>query len=691
MLSSLGARRDRSRSPSEGRPPSKVFIQDDETSVSLVPKIVVQEYSEETAPAAPSSRARSLTKEGVSGAKEAEPEPRQPEEQLEFTAQEHRQQAGRAEYREQAGPHGRAAVKLPLSPQELQRRKAKAAKNRPWLQKPAAGERQSPGSSQSSPAQPESGLQGLPQQKDRKPGQKEPKKKEREPQPVRQSGPAAESTQPPQKTKAQNQQAKAAAQTESRGPGASPEVASGPTASPGQPQTQVQTHVPAGPPLPPSSRGLAPEPVLAHAQVWARVRPSSPMQASLLGHGQPPVPSHSQLRSPAQSWAPVRPPSPKPPTQSQTAVQPETVTPPQGQRLDLFSQSHTHSMSLPQPFHPPWYFQGPSALQPWMPQQESQIQAMAQQGLPSSQGYPPQWPRFGPQVGAPGPCVDLPDTQPRMQTEALAQVIPWNSRNQQAQVEGSGLLHPQTHLDQDQQPAWVRPPSQHQMLLHPQRQQPAPVEQLPVQTRQVDSGESAQRPPQAEVQSAAQAVALETEPQAVTEPSFPSKPPAQVPSPPHKDQAQGPAKEDPSNRAEVQVGGAPSPPEYQSPTHQLQSPRQPKVVSAEPRSPSQPRVEGQRRVEPPSPSPPQAQGHAESPDLCVSPLTLSQAPPQAYTEAYAKAQALARNGFEEAKHCLQEHIRETISVFEDKSVSAEQASLKEVDLLFVHSSLCKTS
>lgn len=76
------------------------------------------------------------------------------------------------------------------------------------------------------------------------------------------------------------------------------------------------------------------------------------------------------------------------------------------------------------------------------------------------------------------------------------------------------------------------------------------------------------------------------------------------------------------------------------------------------------------------------QTQAESPDLCFTPPVLAQAPPQAYTEAYAKAQALARNGFEEAKHCLQAHILEAITVFKDKRVSAEQGSVKEVLLLY---------
>ncbi|XP_075344165.1 uncharacterized protein LOC142402517 [Odontesthes bonariensis] len=67
----------------------------------------------------------------------------------------------------------------------------------------------------------------------------------------------------------------------------------------------------------------------------------------------------------------------------------------------------------------------------------------------------------------------------------------------------------------------------------------------------------------------------------------------------------------------------------------------------------------------------------ESPDLCIKPPALAQAPAQAYTEAYNKAQALARNGFEDAKHCLQAHIMEAITVFKDKRFSSEQASVKE--------------
>ncbi|XP_043997936.1 nesprin-2-like isoform X3 [Gambusia affinis] len=72
-----------------------------------------------------------------------------------------------------------------------------------------------------------------------------------------------------------------------------------------------------------------------------------------------------------------------------------------------------------------------------------------------------------------------------------------------------------------------------------------------------------------------------------------------------------------------------------------------------------------------------SQIHVESLNLFTKPSSLDQVPSQAYTEAYVKAQALASNHFEEAKHCLQAHIMETISVFKDKCLTFEEASVKE--------------
>lgn len=71
------------------------------------------------------------------------------------------------------------------------------------------------------------------------------------------------------------------------------------------------------------------------------------------------------------------------------------------------------------------------------------------------------------------------------------------------------------------------------------------------------------------------------------------------------------------------------------------------------------------------------QTQVESPDLFTETSSL-EAPSQGYTEAYLKAKALARNHFEEAKHCLQGHIMEAIFTFSDKCLSAQQASKKEV-------------
>ncbi|XP_029688374.1 nesprin-2-like isoform X1 [Takifugu rubripes] len=810
MLSSLGARRDRSRSPSEGRPPTKVFIQDEKTQRQVdsgpgclspqvqfksqqchdpfLPKIVVQEYSEEKMPSALSVCAQSLmANEGISGARDQsypqthqqsqeeemapqqqplqqvqQPEPGAQKQQWQQEHQQHPQKYPvqkqseakiqvQTQVQEEPEPSERAssqeqgAVKLPLTPQELQSRKAKAAKNRPWLQKPAERLGARPDSSQANVesirAQPELPVQGVPQQ-----SEKELKKREQEQvQLVRSlSDPSTESTtapftQPPLKKKAPSQpQAKVGVQPAPQTAGqALPEVAYSPTGgqpppktvsqtqSQDPPQTRVQTHFPAEPQLSTPSQGLVPEPVIAHAQIWAQVRPSSPMQASLHGHIQPPVPAHIQLRSHPPSWAPVRPPSPKPPTHPQshmqTTVQPGTMTQPMTQNAPLdpqpqghprplttvqysdhFSQSQiphwtqvgaSTSVAVPQLhakmqplFYPQGYVQGQAPAQPWVPQQEPHIQAVPQQRHPISQAYPqqmaqapesqghptgtvpPQWPPLGPPLGPSGYSAELSYTQPRMQTEALPQVINWSSSTQTQMTTYDDLLRIQTHPGQVQQQTWVQTSSQHQpqdyshtlpqMPLQPptlplaqqhiiaksplevKPQQPSPDSQLPAQTRpQMHSTSespekcknSAQLPPQGELQSP-----VRSKPPPVTEPSFPTEPMGQSafkaesspptqhvpPTQPHpKDQAQGQVKDDLCDQPEVELDVAPSPPEYPSPIqHQVQSPAQPKVMSPaqpgppgqvstspEAQSPSQPRSEGQSQAKPPTPSPPRAQ------------------------------------------------------------------------------------
>lgn len=703
MLSSLGARRDRSRSPSEGRPPSKVFIQEDEETPhqtasdargqspqrSFVPKIVVQEYGEEQTPSSPSARASER-----SSPQRQEADPQHPD----VTAQEQRWRFGRQQL---DTPQSEAAVQVdagvqrppersssqqaaatpPQNLQDLQSRKAQAVKNRPWLQTPAAGGRRAPdatagssqGNLQSAWAQPEG--QGAPQQGATAGGEQQkqiqqqtkreeqqkdqgPKRQEERPPGVRgASGPSAPSaapfTHPPQ--------AEVKVQPPPQTPQAKPpDVAYSPA---GGSQTQVHTHVP--PQLSPP-QVLGPEPAVAHPQVWAQVRPSSPMQASLHGHIQPPAPSHLQLRSPPQSWAPVRPPSPKPPgltpSHTQTPVQPGPRVPqpqhlfPQGQ-ISHFTQTRAPTSGpAPQPYtQPPFYPQGylPPA-QPWGPRQE--VQAAPQQyptlqphpqqrgQAPESPGsapssVPPQWPQGGPQ-GAPPVCsLETSYFQPHMQTEALPPTTPWGPTGQRAPMRGYDLF--QTRPGQVQQHTWLQTSSQHldyshtQVPSHPQTPE-SPERILP----------SAQLPPQEVQPGGVQPKPRPTEPQPVP------------------DQAPGGLREDPRPQKE------PIPPQAQSPP--------------------QPRPEGQTPLKPPTVSPPQTSPTpplSQSPDLCVSPPTLSQAPPQAYTEAYTKAQALARNGFEEAKHCLQEHILETISIFQDKSASA---SLKQVNppLILAHDKSC---
>lgn len=590
-----------------------------------MPQIVVQEYSEDPMLSPPL-----MMKDRAAGAREQQVEPQ--DQQLGFTAQEqqrlgeHQQLEQPQMFQEQspAGPQvetperweqskEQAAARLPLSPQELQIRKAKAAKNRPWLQRPASGEHQ-PESSQASPqrrrAQPGSAAQGLPQaealpqkQTQSEKLQKEPKKKELERR-VAALRAGAPSTHPPRKKKAQNQnqpEAQAAAQTSpqtaSLGPETSPEVAPSSTEGPQAPNSTSQSRASPG-------QGLLPEAAIAHAQVWAQVRPKSPLQASLLGHVQPPVPAHVQRRSHPQSWAPVRPPSPKPQSQSQTAVQPETMTQPQGWYLDQFSQSQIPSMSLPQPFYPQGFYQG---------QSQPTSQPPPQQSYPPT--VPPPWPQVDPQLGPPGSSYT--------QTEAPPQAAPWRSINQ---LQASSRPPPQTLL---------RP--RLPVLTHPRESAGGPRPQPPV-------------PPKADLSGPEQPVQAAPEPPPVAPPLH------------HEGQTGGQLRE-------VQLE-PPSPPEHPSPAQrQAQSPWQPEVAA-----PNQPDPAGLMATSAESPGP---EG--------VSPLTLAQAPPQAYSEAYAKAQALARNGFEEAKRCLQEHIREAISVCADRRVSAEQASLTEVKVpLILH-------
>ncbi|KAJ8288955.1 hypothetical protein COCON_G00016140 [Conger conger] len=83
-----------------------------------------------------------------------------------------------------------------------------------------------------------------------------------------------------------------------------------------------------------------------------------------------------------------------------------------------------------------------------------------------------------------------------------------------------------------------------------------------------------------------------------------------------------------------------------------------------------PQVHPEAKAQPQDQPQPQAVLRTKAP-------ALAQAPHQAYTEAYSKAQALARDRFEEAKHCLQDHILDAITTFHDTEISEKEMERKE--------------
>lgn len=197
--------------------------------------------------------------------------------------------------------------------------------------------------------------------------------------------------------------------------------------------------------------------------------------------------------------------------------------------------------------------------------------------------------------------------------------------------------------------------------------------------------------PQAQMQPEPKVLAkLLPQPEAQVEPQSEAQPPTQQKQVLHSPQPQ--AQSPPLPKVQmVPPLGVQSPPQTDLLQLHLNKPQELSQVKTRAQVPqTKPKAQS-----PPQPEPLQSQANLltqvnvlprslpESPDLCVTPPALAQAPPQAYTEAYTKAQALARNGFEEAKHCLQEHIRETINVFEDKRISAKQGSLSKVNAIIL--------
>ncbi|XP_061890524.1 nesprin-2a [Entelurus aequoreus] len=439
LLSSLGARRDRSRSPTGG-PPSKVFIQaktkphhlrqlgtgpptQECTTLSefhpsqkaFVPKIVVQEYREDTIGLPPVSYS--------SAQEEMQTSPTQAEGQTQawavMTEQEQtaentwiqQQQLNRAEAQDPKYYQAQAEVlkekentkketqihkdgeqqleemegykedqsvlmhveverkltqttavheltspvKKPLKSQELQCKKARGLKNRPWLKKTGEHDIQSPNKDsaqkivQATQPQKNKDMIGStevvhhhtvtsrtqPETQDKSAGQSTKRKKLKEQQQKQQMPIVV--AQPEEGTRNKSKAVELPLQQAN--------VKSQPSAEM-MAQSQVQ-------PQP-----LAHSQVIAQGLTWAQVSPLSPIQAPLQDNILPPVPSHIQLRSHPQSWSPVRPPSPKPPAQAQSPthvithaqVSQETIF--QMQRHPQLTQPENQTMLQPQSHSP---------------------------------------------------------------------------------------------------------------------------------------------------------------------------------------------------------------------------------------------------------------------------------------------------------------------------------------------------
>ncbi|XP_031729025.1 nesprin-2-like, partial [Anarrhichthys ocellatus] len=393
-----------------------------------------------------------------------------------------------------------------------------------------------------------------------------------------------------------------------------------------QGQVQQQTWVQAPPQLQPQPY---PQPQSQHySQIQHQTQCHPQMQAQIPPQSQPPNQAHPHLPSQPQLQPQLQ-------AQSQTHIQTQSSVKVKPQAQTQQPQLNLQFQQLPpQPKHQAQLPPQPKIQSPT----QSKVEALSQ---------PKPLAQLAPQQGFQSQTqskVQLP-TQPK--AESLPQPLP------EPQVPPQPMAQSPVKAESPPQPK-------------PQAQTvPLPEAQLPTQPKgQSPTQPKAQSPPQIQT-------ALLPEAQSSTQPKVQSvpqpKPQAQFLPQPHQAQLPPPP-------AKAQT----------APQSKAQSPLQPRPQT-QPLSQSKPQSSLQ-----PKPQQPQTvllsqvnvlpQSLAESPDLCIKPAPLAQAPPQTYTEAYTKAQALARNGFEEAKHCLQEHILETINVFKDKCMSAEQASVKEETL-----------
>lgn len=381
-------------------------------------------------------------------------------------------------------------------------------------------------------------------------------------------------------------------------------------------------------------------------QPWTQTPPQVITQISM--HQQPQMKGYEIFQTQThqgqlqqQSWAQAPPhlhPQPYPQSQSQQYSQHQTQHQAQSQmQTQVPFQLQPQNQPLPQPSSHAKFLPGHPPKQPQ---------------FPTSQ---PLQPQLTPQFQQPPQQKHQSQFQPKQNIQS-------------AQLKGE---FPEKHITQS--PNKAEPLSKLQGESAPLSEAPRPQVQMPPE-------------PQLQAKSPLQPtvpLASPSEVQSPTQPKhqlqFPSQPQVQAQSPPLPKDQMGPALEAQSPTQSNVL--SPTQNKSQGPPHvdlqaqlpqtipQSQSPPQPEQLQ------SQANLLSQVNVLP--------QSLPESPDLCVTPPTLAQAPPQAYTEAYTKAQALARNGFEEAKHCLQEHIRETINIFEDKRISVKQASLKEVNSMIL--------
>ncbi|CAB1456440.1 unnamed protein product [Pleuronectes platessa] len=357
---------------------------------------------------------------------------------------------------------------------------------------------------------------------------------------------------------------------------------------------------------------------MARPQVQTKLQASS----QTLIHTQPPVQADPQAQT-QQPQLNVQfqepPPQPKHQTQLQPQLKIQSAAQPKG---EMPSQPKPHDQLAPQP--------------------EAQSTTQTKTGsLPQSVPEP----QLSPQSKVQLPPTPKDGSPPQSKSQAHTAPQP------EAQIPTQPKVHSQSQPRTASRPQHVPEP---QWPVQPTVQLPTtPEDGSPPQSKS-----QARTAPQPETQSPSQTKVQS--PAQLTSQSMPQPKPQAQPPPQPQLQAQSPPlpKAQPSSHPKVQ-----SPPQARPQIQPL--PPQPKTQQ------SQTIVLSQVNVLP--------QSQAESPDL-IKPPALAQAPPQAYTEAYAKAQALARNGFEEAKHCLQEHILEAINVFRDKRISAEQVSVKEETL-----------